>query len=155
MPTIGNYDMLTLSTPFLWNGTDNILIDTAFGMLAEYSDTGTLQYTSVPNGYLRIGSDTADQTDVYAGGSATVYRPNIQLSLVPQTSLEALALTGSISQKGYTLSWSAARSAQLYQVYSASQPGGPYKLLITTSNLTYTDTRSLTKAFYKVVALRN
>jgi len=31
------YNMLTLSTPFLWNGTDNLLIDTAFGLIGSYS----------------------------------------------------------------------------------------------------------------------
>lgn len=85
MPTTGGYDMLTLSTPFEWNGTDNILIDTAFGMLANYSQTGTLRYTTVTNGYRRIGNDTANQTNVFTGGGVRDWRPNVRLGLQPVT----------------------------------------------------------------------
>ncbi|HOZ02009.1 MAG TPA: choice-of-anchor D domain-containing protein, partial [Candidatus Syntrophosphaera sp.] len=79
MPTVGGYDMLTLTTPFEWNGTDNILIDTAFGMLANYSQTGTLQYTSVNNGYCRVGDDNTNQTNLFTGGAVRNFRPNVRL----------------------------------------------------------------------------
>jgi hypothetical protein len=83
MPTAGSYDMLTLSTPFLWNGIDNIVIDTAFGLVAAWSQSGTVQYTSVVNGYRYIWNDDADQTNVFTGGSVSDYRPNIRLTYVP------------------------------------------------------------------------
>ena len=79
MPAVGGYDMLTLTTPFEWNGTDNILIDTAFGMLANYSQTGTLQYTSVNNGYCRVGDDNTNQTNLFTGGAVRNFRPNVRL----------------------------------------------------------------------------
>ncbi len=34
MPVAGGFNMLTLSTPFVWNGSGNIVVDTAFGVLA-------------------------------------------------------------------------------------------------------------------------
>jgi fibronectin type 3 domain-containing protein len=81
MPTVGGYDMLTFSTPFTWNGTDNIVVDTAFGLVANWSQTGTIQYTTIASGYRYTWSDTADQTDVYSGNSTTSLRPNIRISV--------------------------------------------------------------------------
>ena len=82
-PTATGWNLYTLSTPFLWNGSDNIVIDTAFGLISSYSQTGTVQYTSVSNGYRFVRSDSADQTGVYSGGSVTSYRPNLWLTLQP------------------------------------------------------------------------
>ena len=69
MPAIGDYELLTLDTPFVWNGIDNILIDTAFGLVPAYTQSGTVRYTSVTNGYRYTRSDTDDQTPVCSGGS--------------------------------------------------------------------------------------
>jgi agmatine/peptidylarginine deiminase len=81
LPVVGGYQMLTLTAPFTWNGTGNIVIDTAFGLVSAYSETGTVQYTSVTNGYRYVRNDTADQTSVFTGGTVTVYRPNVKLTL--------------------------------------------------------------------------
>ncbi len=42
MPIAGGFDMMTFNTPFEWNGTDNILVDTAFSLVETASNTGTL-----------------------------------------------------------------------------------------------------------------
>jgi M6 family metalloprotease-like protein len=86
MPTAGGFEMLNLSTPFVWNGTDNIVIDTAFGLVSTYSSTGTVQYSSVSNGYRYVRSDSVDETDVFTGGSVTSYRPNVRLAYFSQFS---------------------------------------------------------------------
>ncbi len=83
MPQTGGYQMLELSTPFLWNGTDNIVVDTAFDLVSDYSSTGTLQYSSVTNGYRYSRSDGSNQTNVFSGGFVTTLRPNLKLSLIP------------------------------------------------------------------------
>lgn len=80
MPVTGSYHMLALSTPFTWNGVDNLVVDTAFGLLANYNQSGSLQYTSVTNGYIATRSDTVDQTNVFSGGTVSAYRPNIRFS---------------------------------------------------------------------------
>lgn len=80
MPTAGGFHMLTLSTPFLWNGVDNIVIDTAFNMVSNYSSTGTVRYTSVSNGYRFVRSDTANQSSIFTGGSVTAFRPNVRMT---------------------------------------------------------------------------
>ncbi|MDZ4182368.1 MAG: C25 family cysteine peptidase, partial [Candidatus Cloacimonadaceae bacterium] len=83
MPTAGGFEMLTLSSPFLWNGSGNIVVDTAFDMVSTYSSTGTVQYTTVTSGYRFVRSDTANQGSVYTGGSVTAFRPNLKLTFMP------------------------------------------------------------------------
>jgi hypothetical protein len=92
MPTAGGYELLTLTTPFLWNGTDNIVLDTAFGLVTDYSQTGTVQYTTVTNGYRYLRSDTVDETNIYTGGSTSTYRPNIKIGLTPYQTNPVIAV---------------------------------------------------------------
>ncbi len=85
LPTATGYNMYTLSTPFLWNGTSNIVIDTAFGVYTPaYASTGTVQYTTTTNGYRFSRSDTVDQTNLFNGTDATTtYRPNVKFVFAP------------------------------------------------------------------------
>jgi len=85
-PAATGWNVLTLSSPFVWNGTDNLLVDTAFGDIGSYTTTGTVQYTSITSGYRYVRLDTADQTNVFTGGSTSTYRPNLKLTLQPLTS---------------------------------------------------------------------
>jgi len=83
LPTATGWNMYTLTSPFLWNGTDNLLIDTAFGLIGSYASTGTVQYTTVTSGYRYVRSDTVDQTNIFTGGSTSTYRPNLKLAVAP------------------------------------------------------------------------
>lgn len=83
MPTPGGYEMLGFSTPFQWNGTDNILIDTAFNLVQDWDYSGTLQYTTVTSGYRFAYSDVADQTNVFTGGFQANRRYNVKLAFQP------------------------------------------------------------------------
>ncbi len=83
LPTTTGWNMYTLSTPFLWNGTDNIAIDTAFGLIASYQQSGTTQYSTVTDGYRYNRSDSSDQTSIFTGGSTSTNRPNLKLALLP------------------------------------------------------------------------
>ncbi|MCD8479013.1 MAG: agmatine deiminase family protein [Candidatus Cloacimonetes bacterium] len=78
-PTQTGWNMYNLSTPFMWNGTDNILVDTAFGLMGSWVSSGTVQYTAVTSGYRFVRDDYSDQTSVFSGGSVTTLRPNIRL----------------------------------------------------------------------------
>jgi len=85
-PVGGGYDMLQFSTPFLWNGVDNILVDTAFSLVPTAVSSGTVQYTMASNGYRIAWSNSADQTEVFTGGLAVSRRPNIKLGIqIPAT----------------------------------------------------------------------
>lgn len=89
-PTATGWNMYTLSTPFTWNGTGNIVIDTAFGDIGAWNSSGTTQYSSITSGYRYVQSDDADQTSVFTGGSTSSYRPNVKLSLQPQVTGPAI-----------------------------------------------------------------
>lgn len=155
MPVAGGYDMLHFTTPFEWNGTDNILVDTAFGLIPISTDSGTLQYTSMTNGYRFAWSDTADQTNVFSGGIAVNRRPNVRLEIQPvQIVLDAPVVEITYDAQNTILSWNAVSNADEYHVYSASEPDGAYTQIGTATGLSFTDERGLGKAFYyvKVVA---
>ncbi|MDD2331429.1 MAG: S8 family serine peptidase, partial [Candidatus Cloacimonetes bacterium] len=80
-PQTGSYQMLQFSTPFTWNGVDNLVVDTGFGLLTNYSSSGTIRYTSVSNGYRFIRDDNSNMTSTFTGGSISSYRPNIKFNL--------------------------------------------------------------------------
>ncbi len=82
-PMTTGWNMLTLSTPFRWNGTDNIVIDTAFGMMGNWNSSGTTEATLVTSGYRYNRSDSSDQRNNFSGGGSSVYRPNLKLTLLP------------------------------------------------------------------------
>ncbi|MDY0320048.1 MAG: choice-of-anchor J domain-containing protein, partial [Candidatus Cloacimonadaceae bacterium] len=81
-PTTG-WDMLTLSTPFLWNGIDNLLVDTAFSLIGNYNASGTQRFTTVSSGYRYWRSDTTNQTNVFSGGTTSTNRPNMKMVFAP------------------------------------------------------------------------
>ncbi|HQQ67503.1 MAG TPA: C25 family cysteine peptidase, partial [Candidatus Cloacimonadota bacterium] len=89
-PTKTGWNMYTLSTPFLWNGTDNILIDTAFGLIGSYTSTGQVEYTETPSGYRYGRSDSSDQTSVFSGGSISASRPNLKIAFEAVAEDEAM-----------------------------------------------------------------
>ena len=100
-PTATGWNMYTLSTPFLWNGTDNIVVDTAFSLISSRNASGTTQYTNMPNGYRFTRDDDADQTNVFSGGATSNLRPNLKLVLLP-LSYEVIIGSGTESTGGYT-----------------------------------------------------
>jgi len=77
-PTAGGYNLLQLTTPFQWNGVDNLLVDTAFSPVATAGSSGTIQYTIQTAGYHFAWSNTDDQTNVFTGGTLVGRRPNIR-----------------------------------------------------------------------------
>jgi hypothetical protein len=80
-PISGGYDMLMFSTPFQWNGIDNILVDTAFSPVATASQSGTLTYDTITGGYCFAYSNVADQINVFTGGMIVSRRYNIRLAI--------------------------------------------------------------------------
>ncbi len=86
LPTAGDWDMLVLDTPFFWNGEDNLVVDTAFGLISSSSDAGTVQYTNSSNGYRCARASSwgflaTDQTNVFSGGDISSYKPNLRLTI--------------------------------------------------------------------------
>lgn len=78
-PTAGGFDLINLDTPFTWNGTDNIVVDTAFSLVG-CSQSGTVRYFTSTNGYRYARSDSSNQTNVFTGGSATTTKPQMKFA---------------------------------------------------------------------------
>ncbi|MBM4404012.1 MAG: agmatine deiminase family protein [Candidatus Cloacimonetes bacterium] len=84
LPPAGNWNMLTLNTPFLWNGTDNIVVDFAFGIVnPNYSSTGQCRVYTATNGYRHWQSDSVDQTTNFTGGAVLNTKPQIRMVFAP------------------------------------------------------------------------
>jgi hypothetical protein len=66
MPAAGDWDMLTLDpdSSFHWNGTDNILVDTAFAQVSpNWNSSGQQRIYSETNGFRFVRADYSDQTE--------------------------------------------------------------------------------------------
>ena len=97
LPTETGWNMYNFSIPFEWNGEDNLLVDTAFGVASSYNRSGTVQFTSIGNGYRFKRNDNNDQTNVFSGGETSFQRPNIkliveQITIGPQISVNPSSL---------------------------------------------------------------
>lgn len=153
-PTETGWNMLPLSQPFVWNGVDNIVVDTAFGLVASYSSSGTVQYTNMRDGYRYNWSDSSDQTNNFSAGSTHSYRPNLKLQLFPYIMvLDAPSVVIELSGQYPTLNWQAVPNASAYQVWTADNPDDEYQLLQTLPGLSFEDRRNQSKAFYRVRAI--
>jgi len=151
MPTAGGYEMLTLSTPFLWNGIDNIVIDTAFSPVADWSNTGTLQYTVITSGFRAARLDAADQTNVFNGGYLYDRRANVRFTLsIPQPA--APVVTIEKVTEGIRLSWSEVSGATRYKILSSSLPDSGFTQITEVTATQFIDTALNPNLFYQVVA---
>lgn len=88
-PVAGGFDMLTLGTPFMWNGVDNILLDVCFDQVSAYTSTGVVRTysTAVTNGYLYVRADGAPQCGV-TSSSILNTKPQIQFEFLPPSPLD-------------------------------------------------------------------
>ena len=146
--------MLELSTPFLWNGVDNLVVDTSFDLVSSFDESGSVQFSSVPNGYRYIRSDSANQSQTFSGGSVTSNRPNLRLIFEP-SNLEPVELSITRINNMIELSWNHVAGARQYHIYRANEPHGDYVLIASTVNSSFTDAITENKRFYKVVASSN
>jgi hypothetical protein len=80
-PAAGGFDMLTLQTPFAWNGTDNILVDICFDQVTPtYDASGQTRMYSVTNGARYSRNDSAPQCGVSTATAQTV-KPQVQFAI--------------------------------------------------------------------------
>jgi len=79
-PVAGDWDMLELTEPFEWNGVDNILVDTAFGLLSNWNSSGQQRIFDSSNGFRYSRSDNNDQTNVTTSSTVN-YKPHIRFNI--------------------------------------------------------------------------
>ena len=76
-PIAGGFDMLVMSNPFVWNGTDNLVIDVCFDQVSNFDQSGTVSIFSSTNGSTSIRSDLASQCGLLPSASHA-YKPVAQ-----------------------------------------------------------------------------
>jgi hypothetical protein len=102
-PTVGGWDMLTLSTPFLWNGVDNILVDICWDQVnPTYNASGQLRTFTATNGARYSWSDVTNQCGL---NTATQQQTKAQVNFFIQSGPPpscANVLTGSLTATNVT-----------------------------------------------------
>lgn len=80
MPTAG-WQNIAFTTPFAWNGTDNIVISVCWDMVTAYSSNGgTHQYRSISNRMLYSWDDNINMCSS-TGSATTNLLPNLKLMI--------------------------------------------------------------------------
>jgi len=105
-PIVGGWRYINIEPPFPWDGIQNIVIDTTFGLTPQYSATGTMRIviTDKENGYRYSQSDTANQANVNTN-TLIDYKPQVRMTLT--TLAEAPSdLQYTLGAGFVTLSWS-------------------------------------------------
>lgn len=79
--TIQNWRTFTFSTPFAWNGVDNIVIDFCHTVLTGYNSTGVIrQYAGATNSLRSVISGSVDQCPTTTGGTNGSNKPQVRLT---------------------------------------------------------------------------
>ncbi|MES2773213.1 MAG: gliding motility-associated C-terminal domain-containing protein [Bacteroidota bacterium] len=171
---VSGVNTITFTTPFFWNGTDNIIIEICNGLPANISD-GIIHYTQNPtipwttglsfNGSHTYRADnlgnlcaTATTTE---NGTATT-RPNIVFAWTSAIACSgtpnagtAVSTITNITCPGtpFTLSLSGATVASglSYQWQSAPAAAGPWTDIIGATTSTYNTTQTETSKYYRCI----
>lgn len=79
--TIQNWRTFTFSTPFAWNGVDNIVIDFCHTFLTGFNSTGVIrQYAGATNSLRSVISGSVDQCPTTTGGTNGSNKPQVRLT---------------------------------------------------------------------------
>jgi hypothetical protein len=78
VPTAG-WNTHTFTTPFIWNGNDNIIVETCFNN-SSYTNNSTTTYTATTfNSVLYYNADASTVCSTTSGGTVSMNRPNMKL----------------------------------------------------------------------------
>jgi PKD repeat protein len=86
-PPVGNWDLLTLNTPFLWNGVDNILVDVCFDQAANWTSAGQVRVYPTVSGLGYVRSDLSSQCGVSTSNVSTD-KPQVKLTFQPSSPID-------------------------------------------------------------------
>lgn len=79
-PTAGNWDMLTLDTPFQWNGIDNIGVEVCWSQVQpSFNSSGQNRIYNEPNGFRFSRTDAAGNSCTDNPASTNSDKPQVQM----------------------------------------------------------------------------
>lgn len=105
-PTSGGWDMLTLDTPFQWNGTSSIGVEICWSRVnPTWNASGTVRIYGTANGYRYSTSDNNGSSCGSVPTTVTTDKPQIQMIFVPGSTTN---WTGAVSTDWFNHNnWSA------------------------------------------------
>jgi hypothetical protein len=151
----------TFATPFIWNGSDNVLIDVCFDNTTYTTDGQVMSSTT------SFASTTSHNTDgaagcTLAGTGFSSVRPNMQLSITPATACvspvsggtSAASSTSVCPNQNFNLSISGQTLASglTYQWESSTTATGPWTAITGATSLFYTTSQTSDKYYRCVVS---
>ncbi|MCF8370927.1 MAG: T9SS type A sorting domain-containing protein [Bacteroidales bacterium] len=88
-PVVNTWDMLTLDTPFLWDGVSNILVDVCFDQVSAWNSSGRVYTYTETNGFRYIRNDYSSQCGVATSSNAST-KPQIKFTFAPLYANDAM-----------------------------------------------------------------
>ncbi len=132
--TAGNFDMITLTTPFTWDGTSNIVVNTCTGSNPFTSPYGGLRYTTGATvGYTR--TDATSNCGNTTSASTTTTRPNIRFNFSAGTPCSGTPTAGTLPTSLSACSLNTATSISITGATSAT--GISYQWQESNDNITF------------------
>lgn len=106
-PQQGQWDMLELDTPFLWNGQDNILIDTSFSPANSWDESGQVRIFDSENGFRYVRHDSQNQINTPTN-RAVNYKPQIRMLFEVTQGIDPHSpqnTTAALQNEAVTIQW--------------------------------------------------
>ena len=105
---VNEFDMLSFNTNFVWNGSDNIVIDICTGLNIYESPHGGVRVHTLTNGSSFIRGDLSDKCSENTN-SSNANRPQVQFTYITTTCSKPAALSiGSVTNNSASVNFSCA-----------------------------------------------
>ena len=144
-----------LTTPFVWNGVSNLVIQTSFGMATTYTQNASTYYTSTEPAYrtLYYRDDNTAWTTV-GTGTRSYLRPNMALLMDTETIvLTPPVVQATLCGANVVLEWEPVFGATGYLVYASDDPNSfGTDPIATVEGNTITLPATEARRFYRVVS---
>ena len=104
LPGATGWTSFNFSTPFQWNGVDNILIDICWDLVnPTWNASGTVQYTSSTSKHRYFWNDVTVACPTATSADNSTYRPNIKMRFLPVSAnnLQGVAVLRPINLNQY------------------------------------------------------
>lgn len=107
VPVAGGFDMLSLNGSFVWNGTDNLLVDVCYGAAAyvtPYGEVRTYAATTA-NGCRRVRCDACGSQCANNTNTTNTIKPQVSLTFAPPLPVNLVNFSGYRAGSANQLRW--------------------------------------------------
>jgi hypothetical protein len=138
-PVAGGFNMLTLNGSFVWNGTDNLLVDVCYGPVVYASPYGEVRTyaATTTNGSRRVRCDACGSQCTNNTSTTSTFKPQVSLTFAAPPSCLSPTVTVVPGNTSAALSWAAVTGATGYEwavTTSATPPASGTATTLTSAN---------------------